>query len=254
MPKHINKQTVLTVASIVGLGATTVLAVRSGMKTRQTLDAHPEATETKQKVKLVWKHYIATVVSLVATGGAIILSNRLTAKQITALSALSAAGASTFSNYRSKVSQILGPEEEKKIFDAVKAESGMTVFPEVIDLSEYADDILFYDELSKRYFYASLPRVFGAIYHLNRKLSTEGVVYVDDWFDFLAIDRDPALSESTWHYEYLSEWFEMGWINPVIIDEKMDDGTPYKRISFAEPPISPEELKEADPDLYEVIY
>ena len=248
------KSLILTVLSIIGLGTTTVLAVRSGMKTKETLSEHPEAEDIKSKVSLVWKSYIATIIAMVATGTCIITSHTLDAKQIAALSGIVATGATTLSKYRSKVSEVIGQEEEKKIFDAVQSDMKMTVYPQVLDIGEYPNDELFLDTLSGRYFYSSLPRVFHALYHINRQISTNLVATADEWYDFLAIERDTALSDSAWYYEVLTTWGLMPWADAVITDEVREDGTPYKMISFSEDPISPEELKQADEFMYHEIF
>lgn len=248
--KQTTKSLIFTVLSILGLGTTTVLAVRSGMKTKKILDENPNAKKPSEIIGITWKAYIATVISMIATGTCIVTSHSLDVKQIAALSGVVATGATTFSKYRSKVSEVVGPEEEKKIFNAVCSDSNLTVYPAVIDLGEYPNDTLFLDTLSGRYFYSSLPRVFHAIYHLNRNLSSNLVVYADEWYDFLAIDKEVTLSDSAWYYEVLTSWGMYPWVDVVISDEVRADGTPYKMISFDESPLSPEELKEADEYLY----
>ena len=248
------KSLIFTILSVIGLGTTTVLAVRSGMKTRKILDENPNASGAREIVSLTWKSYIATVIAMVATGTCIISARTLDAKQIAALSGVVATGATTFSKYRSKVREIVGPEEEKQIFDAVRADDKFTCYPELIDVSEYENDTLFLDTLSGRYFYSSMPRVMHAIYHLERTLGTECSVSANDWYDYLAIDREVSLDDSVWHYEYLSTGYDMPWIDVVITDQTRFDGTPYKMISFDEPPLNTEALKEFDEDLYNMIY
>lgn len=157
------KSLILTVLSILGLGTTTALAVRSGMKTRQILDEHPEAEDVKSKIGLTWKAYISTLVAMVATGTCIITSHSLDAKQIAALSGIVATGATTFSKYRSKISEVVGKEEEQKIFEAICSNENAYITPNVILEKDYPNDTLFHDDLSGRYFYSSLPRVFHAI-------------------------------------------------------------------------------------------
>lgn len=249
-----SKSLILTILSILGLGTTTVLAVRSGMKTRQILDEHPEAEDIKSKIGLTWKAYIATIVSMVATGTCIISAHTLDSKQIAALSGVVATGATTFSKYRSKVREVVGPETEQQIFTSVQSDMKQTIFPEMIDPCKCPNDTLFLDEISGRYFMSSFPRVMHAVYHLNRVLSTQLCASADEWYDFLAIDNDPALRGCGWWYEFLSENWEFPWIDVVISDEVRADGVPYKRISFDQGPMSPEEIKDFDPDLYRMLF
>ena len=252
--KKLNKSLILTVLSVLGLGTTTVLAVRSGMKTRDILNENPNAKDAKTIISLTWKSYIATLVSMVATGTCIISAHTLDAKQVAALSGIVATGATTFSKYRSKVTEVIGPEEEKKIFDAVQAETKSWRFPDIIDDADYPNDTLFLDDLSGRYFYSSVPKVFQAIHHINYELSTELIAEVNNWYKYLGISEDSALSAHFWHYDLLNYDYGIPWINIEIVNMNKPDGTPYKMISIAESPVSKDELKHHDPDMYKELF
>lgn len=249
------KSIVLTCLSVVGLFGTTALAVRSGMKTKESLNNNPDATTPKEIISIVWKHYIATIVSLVATGTCIVLSHTLDAKQIAALGGVAAAGATTFSKYRSKVREVIGPEDEKKIFNAVRANTNETIHPSLADFSDMPLDTIFLDGISGVYFQSNIARVEHAIYHLNRNLVCRGFVSANEWFDFIGIDRDPGFDDSQWYVDFFFNIDLYPWIDVVITDKvRKSDGIPYKMIEFDFKPLSPEELKIEDELLYDDLF
>lgn len=244
------KSLILTIASVVGLVGTTVLAVRSGMKSQKLLEDHPDAKSFKDKAKITWKAYVATIISMVATGTCIVASHSLSAKQITALSGIAASGAATFSKYRSKVREVVGPDMEKQIYDTVVADPRLTVYPEVLDLEGIPNDTLFLDELTGRYFYSSVPAVLHALYALNRKLAADGAATIEEWCDFVGIPYDPSREDAAWYIELMLEWGCYPWLDAVIWDQEKPDGTKYKMITFTDAPLTPTELKDTEPDFY----
>ena len=248
------KSLILTILSILGLGTTTVLAVRSGMRSQKLLEDRPDANTFKDKAKITWKAYIATIISMVATGTCIVASHSLSSKQIAALSGIAATGATTFSKYRSKVREVVGEETEQQIYDAVVANPTLTVYPEVLDIEDLPNDTLFLDEITGQYFYSNVPSVLRAIYTLNRMLASEGIVTVEDWCKFVGIPFDESREDTAWYVELLMDWGYYPWVDAVIWEPKSTDGTPYKMISFGECPLSKEELKETEPDFYEMYY
>lgn len=70
----------------------------------------------------------------------------------------------------------------------VSAESILNYCDISVD-GENAEKRLFYDELSKRYFEASIEQVLAAEYHLNRNFMLRGYVTINEFYEFLGISH-----------------------------------------------------------------
>ena len=106
-----NAPTLFSIGGVIGVFVTGALGIVSGIKAEQIRDG--EELSKKEFLKRTWKCYVWTILSAIVSSGCIIAGNRLSVKQIMALSGLAAAGSAKFNEYRAKVKEIIGEEKEE---------------------------------------------------------------------------------------------------------------------------------------------
>lgn len=193
--------TALSIVGIIGLAATTIMAVKvtpKAMKLIETKKAEKsdELTRT-ETVKTVWKLYIPTAVIGISTVSCIIGANVFNKRQQASIASAYALVSNAYLEYKSKVKELYGKETHEKILTSIAAEkshakpiyAGSFIANSCLDFGEEEDEMLFYDAFSSRYFTSTMSRVLQAEYHLNRNYAIAGGVAINDFYDFLGIDQ-----------------------------------------------------------------
>ncbi len=199
---------VLAGLGAIGVVATAVAAAKAAPKaeirimadSERNHDGDPDAYTMKEAVVSAWKFYIPTAIIGTATITCIVASNLLTRKQQAALVGAYAMASNQLKEYRSKAKELYGEDADKKISDAIVAEKAkdITLYSpglltntslDFAGLNDPEKQRTFYDHISGRYFESTISRVLQAEYHLNRNFVLGGGVCVNDFYDFLGIDR-----------------------------------------------------------------
>lgn len=231
-----NSPTILTVVGGVGVVTTTVLGIKATPKALLMLeDAKQEKGEdlTKlEKVKVAAPVYIPTMVSGVATltciFGANVLNKRYQASLISAYALLD----NSYKEYRDKVVDEYGDDADNKIKDEIAKDKY-----EEIDIGEIKEDeVLFYDEFSKRFFTASLLRVSQAEYFVNRDIQMRGWADLNEFYDYLDVDPIEGGDALGWSEGGNLAHYWQDWVDFNHTKKHMDDGTEYIKISTIQEP------------------
>ena len=217
-----NAPLIFSMLGIGGVFATGFFGVRAGMKAEQILHEleYSEDINKKELLKLqakaTWRCYVWTVLSAVAATGCIIASHKLSAKQISMLTALGAGGAAKLNEYRQKVREMIGVDEEEKLYEEVKAKSQWAITPNLpdnIDEDNSDEPVLFFESHSERYFRQKPSVVSSAIYHLNRNFIGKGQQSYNDFCEFLGIEGIDGGDDEGWCDEYMWEGGMFAWID-----------------------------------------
>ena len=80
---------------------------------------------------------------------------------------------------------------------------------------------IFYDSYSGRYFETSIGKVIQAEYHLNRNFMLCGVVSLNDFYEFLGLEKTDIGYEVGWS-NYNGDIY---WIDFNHVKTELDDGT-----------------------------
>lgn len=159
----VSKSTILTWLGALGVGATSVLAVRAtpaAMKRCEALrldrvnDYQPEPTKLEY-VKECWKCYIPSVLVGTATIACIFGANALNKKQQAALTSAYALLNEAYKEYRHKVRELYGEEVDESICEEVTNED----YEDTDIHLEDGDKYLFYDTLGLGYFESTIRHV-----------------------------------------------------------------------------------------------
>lgn len=204
--------TILSVAGGVGVVLTTVTAIKATPKALESLEEakkdKKEDLTTIEKIKIAGPKYIPTI--LIGTGtiacifGANITNKRHQAALVSAYTLVD----SSFKEYKQKLKELYGEETHNNVVDAIAVEkvdrdwriSG-SYFCESCDLANEeacGEPVLFYEEISSRYFESTIEQVINSFYHLNRNYTLRGYAYLNELYDFLGLEQNDYGSVMGW--------------------------------------------------------
>jgi hypothetical protein len=227
--------TILTCVGAIGVVATSVLAVKATPKAvdiiraREGID-HEGNYYGPTKLEIVqscWKCYIpAALVGLSTIAcifGANVLSKRNQASLVSAYALLS----ESYQQYRKAAKTVYGEDADSKIKAQMAKDTyisdgwGHSLYSP--DLDSESEKILCYDLFSQRYFTSTMTAVLNAQYHVNRNLQLRGEVSINEYYDFLGIDKIENGDDIGWD---MNEFIEGGtaWLDFDNRHTVLDDG------------------------------
>ena len=220
LQKFIEKHSsaILTGISIIGVGVTTGLTIRSTIKAIKIVEKEKQDKtifktiyadnksyqapivpkfDRKDIFLMTWKEYIPVAISGISTILCIIgihnLNRRTQASLISAYALLD----NTYKEYRKKIQEEY-PDDPKVInfeHEIIKSK-----FDKNMELDK--DKQLFFDYQSMRYFESTLKEVKEAEQHLNDCLAEDGYVCLNEMYDFLELPKTPYGWQLGWSYIY----------------------------------------------------
>lgn len=227
----------------VGVIATTVMAIQSTPKALALLeDAEKEKGEDLSKweiVKAAGPTYLPAIITGMATigciAGAVILSEKQQASLISAYGLLN----ESYMKYQRKVVEMCGDETHAEILKAIAEETKpVTITADnFFGLSnqgmaeDFSEPRLFYEEFSGRYFEAPLEQVLLAEYHVNRNMALGALIMLNDFYEFLGLERTDYGGEVGWYVNDDYIWIDFNHRKVV-----MDDGLECYIIESVFPP------------------
>lgn len=231
-----NASTILSCIGGAGVVITTVTAVKATPKALSLLDEakkekHEELTRM-EKIKIAGPVYVPSILlgagTLACIFGANVLNKRSQAALMSAYTLLD----NSYKEYQNKVKELFGDDADQQARSEIVKDHY-----EETEISVEDDKQLFYDEFSQRYFESTTEDVLRAEYELNRKISVEYGVFLNDFYDLLGIDEvdygnymgwtDCALVETTWY----------SWIDFIHTKVVMDDGLECTIITMSVEPL-----------------
>lgn len=205
----------------IGVIATTIMAIQSTPKALELLeDAEKEKGEDLSKweiIKTTGPAYFPVIIAGIATvgciAGAVILSEKQQASLISAYGLLN----ESYMKYQRKVIEAYGEEAHTEILKAIA--------------EDFSEPKLFYEEFSGRYFEAPLEQVLLAEYHVNRNMTLGALILLNDFYEFLGLERTEYGGEVGWYVNDDYIWIDFNHRKVV-----MDDGLECYIIEALFPP------------------
>lgn len=150
---------------------------------RKKHDGDPYAYTKKEAFIAAWKCYIPAVAFGASTIACIMGANALNRRQQAALTSAYALVQSSYKEYKDKLKELYGEEAHNAIMDSIisSLDFGEDMEPEV--------SRTFYDSFSQRYFESTIEKVIQAEYHLNRNFMFAGVIPLNDFYEFLGLEK-----------------------------------------------------------------
>lgn len=199
----------LSCVASVGVVVTAVAAVKATPKavmliqadSRKKHDGDPYAATKKEAVIAAWKCYIPAVAIGASTIACIMGVNALNRHQQAALTSAYALVQNSYKEYKDKLKELYGEEAHNAIMDSIVKEKckdisiytpGCLVSSSSLDFGEGMEPEItrtFYDAFSQRYFESTIEKVIQAEYHLNRNFMFAGVIPLNDFYEFLGLEK-----------------------------------------------------------------
>lgn len=230
-----NASTILTCVGGVGVVATSVMAVKATPKALRLIDNAREEKGgelTKFEVfRTAAPVYIPSTLLGVSTIACIFGANVLNKRNQAAIMSAYALLDSSYKDYKNKVQKLYGDDAAKLITEEIVKDKY-----EEADISVSKDKELFYDEFSNRYFESTMEEVLKAEYELNRMLSIEYGVYLNEFYEKLGIDTVRYGDYLGWSSGELMEAYWYCWVEFHHTKTVMDDGLECTIISMGMEP------------------
>ena len=216
-----NSSAILTGFVVVGVGGTTVSAVVATHKATKCVEAAEEEKGEKltkmEVVAVAAPSYIPTILiagsTIVCALGANALNKRQQASLISAYALLN----NTHKEYRGKLKELYGEEADIKIQDAIakaKRDDDTCVYaPGLQGPTESGEKVLFYEPIRGEYFEASMNAVLSAEYHLNRHFALRGCANLNEFYEFLGLEKTDFGEAVGWSADDFIEGGLTPWID-----------------------------------------
>lgn len=225
---------ILTGVGITGMIVTTVTAVKATPKaTRIMEDMQAQKSEPLTKtevIKTCWKCYIPSAVIGTASIACLIGASSVSARRTAALAAAYQISETALSEYREKVVETFGAEKEKTVrekIDKDHLEKNPVSKNEVIVTK--SGHTLCYDSLSGRYFESDIEKIKRAVNELNRRMTYDVYVSLNEFYDELDLDHTVMGDDLGWQ-------LDGGLIEVYFTSQIADDGRPCVVVNFRSAP------------------
>ena len=220
-----NGATILTCIGGVGVVATSVLAVKATPKAMKRLDqAKEEKGENLTKFEMVQvaaPAYIPAVVAGASTIACIFGANVLNKRQQASLASAYALLDQSYKEYKGKVQELFGEDANDKVNEAIARDK---YDEEKVKTSSEAENKLFYDSFSGRYFESTIEKVQRAEYQINRDLNMREWATLNEFYEYIGLDPIPGGDDLGWSPgmnmdHYWQEWIDFGHTKTIVGDD-----------------------------------
>ena len=216
---------ILTGFGIAGVVTTTVLAIKATPKAVKLVEE--EAYERKEEltpmevVKVAWKCYIPTAVSMATSIACLICANSVNTKRNAALAAAYKISETAFIEYKDKVVETIGEKKEKTVREKI-AEDKVKNNPPTQNTIIMTDNgtELFLEPVSGRYFKSDMEKIRRIENECNKKMlhDINGYMSLNDFYDELGLEHSSIGYELGWNSYNL---LEIDYIPQLLEDDKL---------------------------------
>lgn len=222
---------ILTAVGIVGMAATTIMAVKATPKALKKIeDATIEKDDVLtpiETVKATWKCYIPAAVTGVTSTACLIGASSVNTRRNAALMTAYNVTRTALSEYKDKVVETIGEKKEQVIRESIakdKVEKDPVHSKEVIITEK--GNTLCYDGVFGRYFKSDIDTIKRAINSVNRKI-VAGDMYVslNEFYDEIGLMPVDIGNQLGWN-------IDDGEIEIEFSSQIAEDGTPCLVIGY----------------------
>lgn len=212
-------------AYLVGMDAST--QYHEAVKENEPLPEH--LLEPKYIVKTYWKEFIPPTIVGTATITCIIAANHIGTRRTAAIAAAFKLSEQLTEEYKERVVKTLGAQKEEKMRSELASDRMVrTGGAETIIIS--GSEVLFYDEMSGRFFKSEMEKIRKAANDVNYKVNNYYCASLSDFYDLIGLGKTSFSDEVGWNTDELLEVKFAATILP-------DDGRPAIAMSFNNVPI-----------------
>lgn len=206
--------TILSCMAVIGMVTTVVMGVQVTPKaiklikndSRMNHDGDSYGYTKMEALQSSWKCYIPTTLVGVSTIACIFGANVMNKRSQASLASAYALLDRYYKQYIEAVKDIYGGDADSNIKAQIAKNSYVSADGYYLYDCENDDDkILFYDLFSNRYFTATMASVLNAQYHINRNICLRGYASINEFYEFLGIDKVDYGDDICWDMNDMSE-------------------------------------------------
>lgn len=202
-----NSTSILTALAISGGVTTVVLSAKAGYKSALIIEAHEHEygliINKREKVELVWKYYIPTLISGSLSVVSIVASTKISSRRTAAITAAYSLSEKAFSEYKDKVVETLGDKKEKKLRDEIAQEKINANPPSNIVIGN--GQVLCCDLFTGRYFNSDMETLRKAQNDLNAYLMRHDRATLSHFYDLIDLSHTSYSWDIGWTSDKLLE-------------------------------------------------
>lgn len=238
-----HSSTLLSIGSGIGVIVTTILAIkatpkamklieeeRESRKTEETLYADNKAYTTYVKpdltpletVKVAWKPYIPTGISLATTLVCIFGNNYLNTKRQAAIIAVYSQLQNMYRSFVNKTNELYPDNHIQEDIIEENYDHPMSLLD---------DKLLFFDFESCRYFESSMADVLKAEETLNSEFAAAGWVNLNEFYEFLGLPKKAEFDDYGWVCD--DQYYELKFSHKIT---QIEDGPECYILTMETPP------------------
>lgn len=218
---------IFTAAGIIWFGISVGSAYSTGKKMQKT----DISIKNEDDVKKLVKTALPTVGSFMVGTACVIMSDVCSARIIRASNIAYKRLAANFAEYKAAVIGACGAGANELAMKKA-AETHAPDTEEKLEAGYYH----FYDTFSRNDFVAKMEDVIAAEYEINRQLSREGFVSVNDFYELLEINHIAGGNELGWDVGELVDYCGECWLEFMNVEHVEEDGTKWYSIHYAYDP------------------
>ena len=225
---------ILTSIGVAGIFTTAVLAVKATPKALQMIEKETEVKgeplTKKETVKVTWKCYIPAVITGVTSAACVIGANNVNTKRNAALAAAYTLSETAFAEYKEKVVETIGKEQEQVVREAVikdKLEKNPVKNSEII-MTGRGDDIC-YDALTGRYFKSDIEFLKKVENEINRKMRNENYISLNEFYAEIGLPGTKIGDNVGWN-------IDRGYVDLEFSAMLTEDGQPCLVLDYSVEP------------------
>lgn len=233
-----NSPGILTGLGVAGAVTTAVLtgkaawnsAVMIKAEEALTLDEknEPVLFTTKERVALVWKEFIPPAAVGIVTVAAIIGANHVGTRRTAAITAAFKLSEQLSEDYKKKVLETLGIQKEEKLRSDLAGQKMAENPPPQGMILVTGSNVLFFDELTGRYFENTMEKVERAVNEINHQVNNYHHASLSDFYYKIGLHPTVFSDDMGWNSDELLD---------VVYSPTMYEGKPAIMIGYNNQPI-----------------
>lgn len=224
---------IFTGAGILWFGISAMTAFNTGAKmTKEIAQSDDFENPPSSSVKEVIKEVLPVVGSFAIGAACVIMSDACSTRIIRASNIAYNNLAKNYQEYKAAVVGALGVEANKLAMKTAADDHK----PEIDEPPMPPGTFHFYDEYSRNDFVAELADVLFAEYEINRKLQSEGIVTVNDFYNMLNLPLLDHGYERQWDAGELMDFIGYPWIEFYNVEHVEEDGSKWYSIHMLQYP------------------
>lgn len=222
---------ILTGVVVGGIFASVTLAITATPKAVLLMDKEKEELgkdklSVKDTVRVAWKCYVPTVISITITTACAIMANRESNKRYAALAAAYSLSETALKTYKAKVIETIGEKKEETIRDSIakdKLIESSAANKEIIETGK--GGTLCFDSMSGRVFFNDIEKIRKAEVTLNRSLYSAMFISLNEFYYEIGLPGIKLGDKLGWNVE-------QGPIEIVFSSQLLEDDRPCLVIDY----------------------